>query len=104
MSTSTCLGATRSWCRGLPRAASCGHGEPQVSRDPANTYCRAAVNSPHRTSHFGCPDRASDDRLPTLCCRRAPRNAGGKADADDQASKRGPPTWRAAGQRLPPYV
>ena len=66
MSTSTCLGTTRSRCRRLPRAANFGHGEPKVNRDPADTYCRAAVDSPHRTSPFGCPDRASDQWPTTL--------------------------------------
>ena len=71
MSTSTCLGTTRSRCRRLPRAANFGHGEPKVNRDPADTYCRAAVDSRHRTSPFGCPDRANDHRPPTLR-RRSP--------------------------------
>ena len=70
MSTSTCLGATRSRCRRLPRAASCGYCEPQVNRDPADTYCRAAVDSRHRTSLFGCPDHASDHWLPTHSSRK----------------------------------
>ena len=85
MGASTCLGTTRSRCRRLPRAASCGHCEPQVNRDPADTYCRAAVDSRHRTSPFGCPDRASDHRPPTLRRRSPIRTACLEADCRSTA-------------------
>ena len=65
MGASTCLGATRSRCQRLPRAASCGHGEPHENRDPADPYCRAAVDSRYRRSPYGCPDRASGHWLQT---------------------------------------